>query len=102
MTYEHDKADADAPVTWTKDGHYYWARNADKSLIFELRAEDHDDWEIDALCRAFHLAKLAEEMSKIGEASDLHDSPCVSKPCNHLDEAYTNWLRRYRAAKGEA
>ena len=85
-TFEHGKADADAPVTWQQDRYHFTVKSADGFVFFELRTEDHEEWEIQALCRAFHLAKLAEESAGMLDELAAHTA--------------SDWLRRYRAAKG--
>ena len=87
-TYEQMKAPSDAPVTW---------RNVGCSVhgtVYELNNTVHwsmfsSEESANEACRAFHLAKLAEEMG-----AWLFDTG---------KEAWcADWLRRYRAAKGEA
>ncbi len=82
MSYEHGKAPPDAPVTWWPVVH---------STATALVGGDGWSFDVhkrhaDSICRAFHLAKLAEEAEAIIETGDY--SP--------------DWLCRFRAAKGEA
>jgi hypothetical protein len=85
MTYEHGKAPADAPVTYVVDGLGFVLRIETTNGAIITRGVERRD-EADSICRAFHLAKLAEEAKSIIETGDY--SP--------------DWLCRFRAAKGEA
>ena len=88
VTYEHGRAPADAPVKYTLDriGFVNAIRFRDETLL-TTAIEKHG--EADAICRAFHLAALADEA-----ATMLGGAP-LTPP------GTTDWLRRYRAAKGE-
>lgn len=101
-TYQHGQQPDGAPVTWTKSETAYFVRDEitfGGKVLLLLATENHEQPEIEMLCRAFHLAKLAEEAAKIGEkASDMHDASCFVEPCNHLEKSFDNWLRRYREA----
>ncbi len=92
MTYEHGKADADAPVTWSV-GHGHYSGKAE--MWIDGRHVAVDRWTAEHVCRAFHLAKLAEE------AAGFVDLIGFASAEDHHDAAQ-DWLRRYRAAKGEA
>lgn len=98
MTYKHGKADADAPVTWTNAFGSFQCKDTATNggeVFIIVNDEDHDASEMDDICRAFHLAKLAEEAAKFVDMIG----------CNTDDGSYhaaQDWLRRYRAAKGEA
>ena len=87
MTYEHGKADADAPVTWSV-GHGHYSGKAE--MWIDGRHVAVDRWTAEHVCRAFHLAKLAEEAA--GVIANAHATTVGA----------IDWLRRYRAAKGEA
>jgi len=97
-TYEHGKQPDGAPVTWQRVG------CSVHGTVYELNDTVHwsmfsSEESADEACRAFHLAKLAEEASKIGDkASDMHDSSCFVESCNHLEKSFADWLRRYREA----
>lgn len=95
-TYEHGKAPADAPVTWNTR-----SPNSDYIIEFNLSgttcgfaATFHTTGKVsnvaDAVCRAFHLAALADEAAPVVEAFGTDAGGF---------RGY--WLRRYRAAKGE-
>lgn len=74
-TYESGKAPQGAPVTW--EPHLgsvapikIW-RNADRYAITYAWTEE----DADAICRAFHLASLAEEYAAAGDEADKTVSP---------------------------
>lgn len=103
MTYQHGKAPADAPVTWNvstdKRGERQWNLSDFGTHVCVCYSEESAD----RVGRAFHLAKLAGEAAKIGDAAgEMHHASCLMEPCNHLEKAYADWLRRYDAAKGDA
>ncbi len=86
-TYEHGKAPADAPVTWWPVVH---------STATALVGGDGWSFDVhkrhaDSICRTFHLAKLAEEAKAY-----------MDRLAGHRDPFPANWLRRFRAAKGDA
>lgn len=87
-TYEHGRAPADAPVTWERyEGGRFVAvfrvsNRAEMATAVTLVAAE-------SICRAFHLAALVDEA-----AGMLGGAP-LTPP------GTTDWLRRYRAAKGE-
>ena len=87
MTYEHGRADADAPVTWQHlPGHEGFAMvSVSFAYVLSMRVDTAE-----YICRAFHLAKLAEEAA--GVIANAHATTVGA----------IDWLRRYRAAKGEA
>ncbi len=92
VTYESGKAPADAPVTWRKDSHSYFARDVltfGGRICLVMDADNHRAEEVEETCRAFHLAALVDEV-----AGMLGGAP-LTPP------GTTDWLRRYRAAKGE-
>lgn len=90
-TYEHGRAPADAPVTWRE--------GPDHDIVIQLGdgsyENDHTvsiNYEpdyADTICQWAHLAALADEV-----AGMLGGAP-LTPP------GTTDWLRRYRAAKGE-
>ena len=88
-TYEHGRAPADAPVTWDKScdkrGEYQW--NLSDGSAFVCVAYSAEAAE--RACQWAHLAALADEV-----AGMLGGAP-LTPP------GTTDWLRRYRAAKGE-
>ncbi len=90
-TYEHGRAPADAPVTWRE--------GPDHDIVIQLGdgsyENDHTvsiNYEpdyADTICQWAHLAALVDEVSGM-----LGGAP-LTPP------GTTDWLRRYRAAKGE-
>ena len=93
-TYEHGRAPADAPVTWRRlenndrQGFGQWFLETETAVV----AKVSPPCDLDAICRAFHLAALVDE------AKDLF-IPSWSEGSLHYEAK--DWLRRYRAAKGE-
>lgn len=93
-TYEHGRAPADAPVTWRQ--------GPDHDIVIQLGdgsyENDHTvsiNYEpdyADTICQWAHLAALVDE------AKDLF-IPSWSEGSLHYEAK--EWLRRYRAAKGE-
>ena len=59
MTYEQGKAPKDAPATWTFAPHST-ARTIIRTT--DLLFIDSHKSDADAICRAFHKAKMADEM----------------------------------------
>lgn len=96
-TYQHGQQPDGAPVTWrhvTDTAGPIKISEGSYAITYAWHPKDAD-----AIARAFHLAKLAEDASKIGEkAGDMHDSSCFVEPCNHLEKSFADWLRRYREA----
>jgi hypothetical protein len=92
MTYQHGKAPADAPVTWDIDCGLHIIGNG---ICVDLDNGSATCDDADAICRAFHLAKLAEDAA-----------PCVQRAADDEDferaQPAADWLRRFRAAKGDA
>jgi len=90
VTYEHGNADADAPVTWQlRDddlGDHPMNVMLFQSGMDGLFMSVNTRGDADAICRAFHLAKLAREARIFIETGDYS----------------ADWLRRYEAAKGKA
>ena len=92
-TYEHGRAPADAPVTWRE--------GPDHDIVIQLGdgsyENDHTvsiNYEpdyADTICQWAHLAALADEAAPVVEAFGTDAGGF---------RGY--WLRRYRAAKGEA
>ena len=84
-TYEHGRAPADAPVTWQRTTTPGIARvmmpSGINPYIFISDAE--------IICQWAHLAALADEAA-------TKDNEIGLPACG------SDWLRRYRAAKGEA
>jgi len=73
-TYEQGRAPEGAPVTWRNVVHEGCEIVLDSGAILrELHASDAD-----AICRAFHLASLAEEYAAAGDESDKTASPGYS------------------------
>lgn len=89
VTYESGKAPADAPVTWRRlenndrQGFGQWFLETETAVV----AKVSPPCELDAICRAFHLAALVDEV-----AGMLGGAP-LTPP------GTTDWLRRYRATK---
>lgn len=84
MTYEKSKAPADAPVTWLPCNDPSFGCHVEGLGLF-VRVADAE--EADAICRAFHLAKLAEEMRAMVERAPL------------CPPGTTEWKRRFDAIK---
>lgn len=94
MTYEHLKAPADAPVTWDvsrdKRGEYQWNLSDFGAFVGYALTEEGAD----AICRAFHKAKMAEDARVVmdrGYAALAWDSSMIE-----------DWCRRFDAVKGDA
>lgn len=100
MTYEHGKADADAPVTWERDstqpkwfGHITYD---DNGTIRPVKASVEF---CEIICRAFHLAKMAREAAiHVAYAREVD----IREERKTTADQCTDWLRRFDAAKGEA
>lgn len=99
-TYEHGRAPADAPVTWRE--------GPDHDIVIQLGdgsyENDHTvsiNYEpdyADTICQWAHLAALADEAAEgVNEAMIFAaGGEDAVRECKAKD-----WLRRYRAAKGE-
>lgn len=93
-TYESGKAPADAPVTWRRheDSRSIYVVTLGRDAADEPSEIDvYDEGYADAICQWAHLAKLA------GEAE-----PYMDRLAGHRDPFPADWLRRFRAAKGDA
>lgn len=121
MSYESGKAQADAPVTWSgpnDDGNYVVWKGI--KVLYELDAANHTDKEMDELCQWAHLAKLAGEAEErmqslvtdcfqdnledpcgTGTVADMRQQGFERIAKSQVDKA-NDWLRRFRAAKGDA
>lgn len=85
MSYERGKAPPDAPVTWERSA----AHSRLAMLRWPTKTESfHETSDADAICRAFHLAALAEEARGY-----------LARPRH---EGEDDWCRRYDAAKVDA
>ena len=85
-TYEHGKQPDGAPVTWQRVG------CSVHGTVYELNDTVHwsmfsSEESADEACRAFHLAKLAEEAASTVESFGTD-----------AGGFRTDWLRRYREA----
>ena len=102
-TYEHGKHPDGAPVTWHIDYMGQWIVVTHHEFIVDGKPHTetlgHHRRALGIMgcerfaehrCRAFHLAKLAEEAA--GVIAGAHATTVGA----------IDWLRRYRAAKGEA
>ena len=96
-TYEHGRAPADAPVTWKNVGCPV------HGTVYELNDTVH--WSIlsseesaNQACQWAHLAALADEVAEGVNEAMIFAAGGEDKvrECKAKD-----WLRRYRAAKGE-
>lgn len=70
-TYEQGRAPDGAPVTWRRlehdsHGEPHWFLETATEVIAKVSAP----CDLDAICRAFHLAKLAEDYAKAKSAMD--------------------------------
>ena len=86
MTYEKSKAPADAPVTLERLDPLappYYSLFDCRGLLVEVPAF----YQAESICRAFHLAKLAEEMRAMVERAPL------------CPPGTTEWKRRFDAIK---
>jgi hypothetical protein len=97
MTYQHSKAPADAPVTWDIDCGLHIIGNG---ICVDLDNGSATCDDADAICLAFHLAKLAEEAQYYMECASKLTYDDGSETKDAHDAA--DWLRRFRAAKGDA
>ena len=92
MTYERGKQPNDAPVAWERFGGEFHivSNDFDPHVLLFISAMNNPSAQLDTVCRAFHLAKLAEEAANV--IANAHA----------MTVGAIDWLRRYRAAKGEA
>jgi hypothetical protein len=96
VTYQHGEAPADAPVTWQENSEAFDIGGHEGSPVWVfLDKNTHVVSDADSICRAFHLAKLAKDAA-----------PCVQRAADDEDferaQPAADWLRRFRAAKGDA
>ena len=84
-TYQHGQQPDGAPVTWRKDHEWPSCMAAiqydDDGMIRPAKVSQEL---AEIICRAFHLAKLAEEAAAMLESAPL------------TPHGTTDWLRRYR------
>lgn len=87
-TYEHGKQPDGAPVTYTLDKHGFIRTFTVDGADDPVMASAIESPRLaDRICRAFHLAQLAEEADAMLRISPL------------TPPGTTDWLRRYREAK---
>lgn len=118
MSYQHGKAPADAPVTWVPTptaGIVQVVGIGDSGVYpYLLQTQAH------AICQWAHLAKLAGEAEErmqslvtdcfqdnledpcgTGTVADMRQQGFERIAKSQVDKA-NDWLRRFRAAKGDA
>lgn len=101
MSYEAGKAPAGAPVTWRRheDSESIYVVTLGRDAADEPSEIDvYDECYADAICRAFHDAKLAGEAKNL--VLTLRAVAVVDGRDGTVSDA-NDWLRRYDAAKGD-
>lgn len=86
-TYERGKEPHGAPVTWRANHAEPFSVTLPNGDCVSCAYAD----DANAICRAFHLAKLAEEAAAIF-------NPNVFMSRGDIDSKCDDWLRRYREA----
>lgn len=69
-TYEQGRAPEGAPVTWRSGDRLIRFTTPENRDTFYLNKSMHDSDDAERICRAFHVAKLAEDYAKAKAAMD--------------------------------
>lgn len=103
-TYQHGQQPDGAPVTWrtSQSGLAYIVSG--KTVELYMDCDSHDDGEMEDICRAFHVAKLAEEARGCLDQLKASHNGGMAIPVEGMD--YINEVRfrafcaAFDAAKG--